>query len=680
MESKSVKCICGICTDRCIVEARTEDGRLAAVGPVREEGYEGSCKLCVRGLCGPEYEYRPDRVLTPLRRTGERGSGEFEPIGWDEALDAVAERLLALREAHGAGSVAFFSGYSKWYRPMLRRLAADFGSVNYGTESSSCHRSAVMAAMCDTGCKTAPDYANAGVLLTFARGRLPKAAKEAHKRGMKIIAADCRCSRDLDAYADLHMRPRPGTDAALAAGIARELIRNGGADPDYIGRYVHGFEAYRDYVSAFAPEEVERLTGVPAAQVVQAGALIRDNLPMCMFDGFTGAIHHRNGMQIFRAWEALTAVTGCWGRPGGNLPLGVLQVNGHVPSAFRELEFSHPREPGGRLIGGERFPLWARLLDECQAMDFPAAADRGELRAIFALGMNARMFPDSGGMLETLKKLDFFVDCDLWLSDTAKYADIVLPVCTSYEREQLAQVCGNRKLWYSPAALEPLGRARSDEDILTGLARAMGLEDELLLAGKEACWRWQLEGTGITLEELKSGTAPRTIPPAAPAPRPLEEGFPTPSGKFELYSETIARCGLEPLPKHLDPLRDQDRTAYPLTLMAGVRTDRYAHAVHSRTHTVEKLRARRPVASLDMHPADAEALGLTKGCQVSLETAWGAIQVGLDLDADLLPGTVNMFQDYGEADVNSLFPGDYLDPYTGFPGYKAIACRVRKIG
>lgn len=678
MESRKV--ICSICTNKCVVNAQVENGRLLGVKPVGDPQFKGCPQLCLRGVCGADFEYRPDRILSPLRRVGARGEGRFEEISWDEAMDEIARRLLALRETYGASATAFFCGYPKWYRPMLRRLAVSYGSPNYGTESSSCHRATVLAEMCNTGFHGAADYANAKLLLAYARARFPKPAKDAHKAGMKILVIDPRSSRDIREFADLHLRLRPGTDAALAAGIANALIARGAVDEDYITNYVHGYEQYKAYVSAFTPEETERITGVPAALVTEAAALIADNLPFTMLDGFTGVIHHRNGVQDFRCWSALNAITGCYGRCGGQQAVGVLQCNGHEPYCYRELEFSHPKDLGTEhLIGGRRFPVWAAKLDECQAMDFPNAVRRGELKAIYAHGMNARMFPDSAAIFDMLKKLDFFVDCDIWMSDTAKYADIVLPVCTSYERDQISLFMQNSKLYYSRKAVEPYALARSDEDIMVELAQRMDLDDALLKSGKEACWRWQLEGTGITLEELKTLGKPYALP-KPPRPKPLEQGFATPTGKFELFSEVIAALQpeLDPLPTYADPLAGQDTKTYPLILMAGVRTDRYAHAVHSRIHTVPALRKRRPDAAVDLNPDDAAALGISKGERVSLETAFGAIEVSADLDDDLLPGTVNMFHGYSEADVNTLIPGDYLDPISGFPGYKAIACRVVK--
>jgi len=670
---------CPVCSRRCAMELTVENGEPVSLRPKVSEGFEGCSQLCSKGVRAIDYRNRPDRVLSPLRRVGERGEGRFEAISWDEAIEEISRRLLDIRSAHGADVVSFFTGYTKWYRPVFRRFAAFFGSKNYATESSSCQRSCVMANICDTGFQSAPDYKNTGVILATARRRFPPPLKAAVERGAKLIVVDPGLSPEIEKYASLHLRPRPGTDIALACGIASELIVSGKADMDYIARHVKGWEEYSARVMLFGLEKTAAITGVPASQISEAARMIGENLPMSLLEGFTGLIHHRNGMQAVRAWDALCALTGSYGLPGGNLPVGRLCADGHVETPIRSFELAHPFPTElSDSIGGRRFPLWAALLDECQAMDYPEAFRRGELKAIFALGFNARMFPNSQGIFEMLKKLDFFVDCDVWLSDSAKYADIVLPAAVSFEREQLAFLAFDSKLWLQEKAVEPLGLARSDEDIICSLARAMKLGDPVLEGGPEKCWEFMLEGSGISLGTLRTAAAPVEIP-RVPAPKPLEEGFATASGKFELVSSRIEGLeGLDALPDFIEPLGDQDSEEYPLCLMSGVRTDSYTHALHSRTHDVASIRALREEAALDIHPSDAETLGLTEGMRVKLETPYGAIETGLRLDGGLLPGCVNMYHGYREADVNTLYPADYLDPYSGFPGYKAIACRVRK--
>ena len=675
--------VCGVCSARCVVDVTTENGRVVKVSRPTEPEFADCCRLCVRGVNSPDYVNHADRVIAPLRRVGEKGAGKFEEITWDEALGEIAEKLLGYKRSFGADSVAFYTGFTKWYRPYLQRLAYSFGTVNYGTESSTCFRSTTVAQQADTGFVSGPDVKNAGVLLAVAAGNLSPLVKSRVREGMKLVAVDCRGTKDLEKYATVLLRPVPGTDAALAHGLARIFIHSGAADLDYIQQHVHGFEEYSHMVEAFTPAYVQSLTGVDACDLEKAAEIIMDNGPFALQNGFTGLIHHRNGMQTYRAFEALCAVLGTYGRPGGNLPQCVLDISGHSTCSLRKFEFSHETMPSTRLkVGGEKYPLWSAVTDEMQAVELPRqilTARPYPIKAVFALGLNARIFPDSAQTFRALEQLEFFAVADLFLTETAKYADIVLPAAASYERDQLALVAGDSKLLYVEPAAKPAGQAISDEDIICRLAKLLTPEDDLLCAGKEACREFMLSGAGLTVAQVREMKTPFVLPHEEP-PRPLESGFATPTGKFELRSELIAAysaAGLRPLPEYEDVLGPEDES-YPLILMAGVRGTRYVHTFHSRTHRVESLRKIRPAAAADLNPEDAKRLGIEKGDDIILSTAFGKISVKADMDSELLPGTVNMYQDYPEADVNTLIPSDYTDLYTGFPGYKAIRCRVEK--
>lgn len=497
---------------------------------------------------------------------------------------------------------------------------------------------------------------------------------------MKLVVVEPRTSPGIEKYADVHLRPIPGTDGAVACGLAHEFISNGWADMDYIEKYVHGFEEYSAYVDTFTPEKVEELTGVPAGDLRRAARILAKNRPMSLVDGFTGVIHHRNGMQTFRAYTCLSAILGCYGRSGGNKPSALMPKSGHVITSWRTYAFAHPQKPEGSLrIGAECFPIWMETTDEFQAMDLARHIREQSpypLKAIFALGLNARMFPDSEEMFRALEQLEFFVCADMFMTDTAKYADILLPCASSFERDQLGTIARDSVLYYSHRAADP-GLARSDEDIVCDLARIIAPQDELLCAGRDACYRFMLEGLPWSLDEIKT-LPPQKLPPAYPAPRPLEEGFNTPTGKFEIYSELIAKYeGFSPLPEYV-PSLEPETPDLPLILMAGVRAGNYAFAFHTRTHRVKRLRAMRPDPAVDMHPDDMVCLGIAEGDSVILSTGFGSLAVKCAADKNLLPGTVNMFHDYPEADVNSIIPPDYLDPYSGFPGYKAIRCSIIK--
>ena len=241
---------CDVCAPgpHCGVTCYVKDGKI-----VKVEGTDGHPTnhglLCPKGQANRQYVYRKDRVLTPLRRTGARGEGKFQPITWDQAYEEIAARLGAVRERYGPSSVAFYSGSNKWYRPFLQRLCYSFGSVNYGTESSSCFTSTIMSWRLATGADfAAPDLGRAGVFLgwccnPYHSSYLMIAGLErARERGMKVIIIDPRITPAAEQVCDLHLRPRPGTDCALALGLGRELIVNDWVDHDYIRENVYGYE------------------------------------------------------------------------------------------------------------------------------------------------------------------------------------------------------------------------------------------------------------------------------------------------------------------------------------------------------------------------------------------------------------------------------------------------------
>ena len=236
---------CDICSPMpgCAVTCTVRNGEVTAVkGTEGHPGGNGS--LCTKGLAVRQYINRKDRIRTPLRRVGERGTDAFEPISWEEAYDEICGKLTGIRKEYGASSVAFYSGYSKWYRPYLQRLCYAFGSVNYGSESSTCYSATAMSWQTATGYDAMrPDRKNCGTFLGW--GYNPYHSRNAagiRKGKEKVIIVDPRITPAVMLEGDLHLRLIPGTDGALAHAIARELIVNGWIDQEYIDAHVFGFE------------------------------------------------------------------------------------------------------------------------------------------------------------------------------------------------------------------------------------------------------------------------------------------------------------------------------------------------------------------------------------------------------------------------------------------------------
>ena len=688
--------ICDICTPgaHCGLDVYVKDDKILKVEGTK--GFPGSNgKLCTKGACNRQYVYRENRLKYPMRRIGPRGSGQFERITWDEAYSQIAAKLKQIKAEHGPESVAWYTGYSKWYRPWLHRMAHSFGSLNYGTESSSCYRATEMAWRTVAGRECGPDLANAKVYMgwgcntmnnVYLPGRGLKAFKQ---RGGKVIIIDPRITPTSEKLADLHLQLRPGTDGALALGMASLIIENGWYDADFIQKYVHGFEPFAAYAKEFPLDRVSEITGVPAELIRAATQLYVQNCPACVYTPSAAVTHHINGYNNMRAILSLQVILGQIDRKGGHLPSHPSYVYADCGFDTMEDAFVYDGKPDNckPKIGADRFPVWSELVPEFQAMDLARQIQEESpypVKVLMAFGMNARMFPQPDNMLAALDKLDLVVATDLLETSVCRHADYVLPACSSLERSELKGYGGGLLTCTTPA-ISPLYESKCDPEILCDLARYLDLDDPLMKAGYEATMRYMISNLSVTLEELKEAPLPVKVKELR-AYQPgtyLEKGFETPTGKLELYSERIAaiakrtgRADLEPLPTYRSSFDTADAQEFPLTLIAGARL---TNAIHSRLHEVPWVRSLRPQPAVDMNPEDAARLGLKEADTIELSTAWGSITTLVRLTHAALQGDVYMYHGYAEADVNSLVGQTHLDPYSGFPGFRQVRCAVRKV-
>ena len=372
--------LCDICSPgvHCGIDAYVKDGKVIKIEGTKEHPMNKGL-LCTKGLCNREYIYREDRIKTPLKRIGKRGEGKFKPISWDEAYREIAEKLNRVKSEYGAKHVAFFTGYGKWYRPFLQRFASSFGSPNYGTESSSCSTSAQMAGNVATGRNfTMQDMENAKTYLGW--GFNPYYSKflnsvnliKLKEKGLKFIIVDPRITPTTQKLADLHLRIKPGTDGALALGMANLFIQKDLIDREYIEKHVHGFNEYKEYVKLFDLDTVSRITGVSKDNIVKAVEMLSQG-PFCINESAAPIVHHQNGFQNYRAMMSLSAITGNYDRIGGNIPKQDYFAGKIGGFQTLEKEFVKevlPKNINER-IGGERFPLWNEMVTQFQAMDLP---------------------------------------------------------------------------------------------------------------------------------------------------------------------------------------------------------------------------------------------------------------------------------------------------------------------
>ena len=467
------KTICSICNplSHCGLDAHVKDGRVIRVEGTRENPHNGGT-LCPKGAASRQYIYHADRIKTPLVRRGPRGSDQFEPVSWDEALDTIASRLMGFKKSHGPESVIFYAGYSKWMRPFLKRLALGFGSPNYCTESSCCSAAAVLGARLNYGYFGPPEIEKTKTLLVWSSNpfysNTSKARKlvEARERGMRIIEVGPLVT-PFTAYADIHLRIRPGTSGALALALANVIISENLYDREFVENWTVGFDRYKAYAGEFPPEVAEEITGVPAELILRAAKLYAGNGPAGLLTGPNATVHHTNGVQNHRAITALIGLTGNFDREGGNyvVPPSYLYVGNGLRTRQSKFEHCRPWDRMPPRIGQDRYPVWCKMVHEAQAMHLPFQIQSQQpypIKALLAFGLNHRMWPGSDFMKQSLEKLDFLVDVDLFMTDSARLADVVLPGMQFF-RTKRAEVLPGTIRDLDPTCYPAVGRIPSGQ-------------------------------------------------------------------------------------------------------------------------------------------------------------------------------------------------------------------------
>ena len=691
------KTICSICNpmSHCGIDAYVRGGVVVKVEGTKENPHSAGT-LCAKGAANRQYIYHKDRIRTPLLRVGAKGTkgiAQFRPIGWDKALDMIAQRVGEIKADTGPEEVVFYAGYPKWMRPFLKRLAHSFGSPNYCTESSTCSKAASLATGLTYGAPGRPDMPRCKCLLVwsanpfYSNTSVVRNLLKARENGLKIIEVGPLVT-PLSNHADIHLRLRPGTSGALALGMARVIISEDLYDTEFVNNWTLGFDPYADYAREFTPERTAAITGVPAEQIVAAARLYATTKPAGMLNGPNATTHLTNGVQNHRAITALIGLTGNYDVPGGNhvVPTSYLYVPNGVPTRQVQFEQSRAWEDMAPRVGQDRFPVWSRQIAEAQAMHIPFQIQSQKpypLRALLGFGLNPRMWPGSDFMAERLQALDFLMVADIFMTPTARLADLVLPVCTSFERSEL-KFYTDPYVIYTQPAIAPLWESRSDSDIIFDLATRIAPDDALMQHGHEAALDWILEPSGLTISQLKqypAGYTPEKISPS-PYRKYADGGFKTPSGKMEFTSLILAEADLDPLPIYTEPRLSPMATPatardYPLILTTGARLPMY---VHSRTFRLEWTRSLRPEPLLDMNPIDARQRQIIQGDDIELRTPRTAVRVKANLTAAVPAGVVNIYHAYPEIEINQLIEPDYLDPISGYPGFKSLLCEVVKHG
>ena len=641
-------------------------------------------------ICGKVHDYAervygPTRVLTPLRRVGPKGAGRFEPIGWDEAVDEIAHRWRRVIAQWGPEAILPFSyggtlglvqnraGHSLFYALGASRLdrticvstayagwQGTLGTVT-GNDSEQMVDSELIVLW---GINASHTHINAMTLV-----------KQARRRGAFVVCVD-PYRTPTARLADWHLMPRPGTDGALALGVMHVLIGEGRVDQDYIQRATLGFTALAQHVKQYDPERVAAITGLAAPDIVAFARRYGATRAAFIRVGI-GLSRHDNGGMTCRTIACLPAVTGAYAHPAGGALLASSSAFGLSNEVVERPDLMPT--PAPRLIN---------MIQLGRALTDPDLAP--PVKALYVYNANpASVVPNQELVLRGLSREDLFtVVHEQHLTDTTDYADLVLPATTSMEHTDCYKSYGHFYVQLARPVIAPEGEARSNWAVTRLLAPAMGLSDPHFSKSEDDLIREALASgdpsiEGITLERLEAEHSVR-LRIGRPY-LPFADGAPTPSGKVEFLSETMALAGLPALPTYTPLVEGPEHTEltrrYPLQCI--VPPNRFF--LNSSFSQSELMRRRQRGPAVLLHPVDGAARGIQSGDAVLVRSARGEARFTAELTDDTREGVAvvegiwwNKHQPGGRG-VNAL-TDDRTADMGGGPALHSNLVQVERLG
>ncbi len=638
------------CPDTCGMKVTVQDGRAVKIqGDPTHPVTRGF--LC--GKVGQHYldlVYSPRRVLTPRRRVGPKGSGQFATITWDEAINEVRDRLHAIIAEHGAEAIVPYS-YSGTLGllnegSMDRRFFHRLGASQL--ERTICAEAGFRAWKYTYGSSLGTDpeaFASARLILVWGSNpatsntHLMPFITAARKQGARLVVIDPRQTRTAR-LADWHLPIRPGTDAALALAMMNVIICEGLHDWEWLAEHAIGFDALTQRVGEWPVERAAEVTGLPVQDIMALACEYATTRPSVIRLNY-GLQRHTNGGMMVRAVACLPAVVGAWRDLGGG---ALLSTSGAFPIDYAALARPDLRPTPE--------PRWVNMNQIGETL---LTATNPPIKALFVYDANpAASAPNSARVIQGLRRDDLFtVVHDPYFTDTTDYADLVLPATTQLEHMDLHKAYGTYYLQINQPAIAPLGESVSNVELFRRLAKAMGFSEPCFDDSVEAMIDQALAVDhphlqGVTRQALMgngwarlwlphtepivagveygaiAGGASATLNPPRPTPHApyvpfAHGGFPTASGKVELYSAAMLAAGLDPLPRH-DPIgesaaADPELAArYPLNLI----TPSAHFFLNTSFSHVDKLMAKQGEPFIELNPVDAEARGIADGdwCRV----------------------------------------------------------------
>ncbi len=645
------------CPDACGILVTVEDGRAMRVqGDPAHPVTQGF--LCAKVTKYLERVYSPDRVLYPMRRTAPKGEGkgdatDFTRISWDEALDQISRRFKKISAEFGpeailpysyAGNMGLLSysgmAHRFFYRlgasQLDRTICASAGSAglqsvigprSIGTEPQSFRESKYIIAW--------------GANIHATNVHLWPFIEEARRKGAKLVVIDPYKTRTAR-VADWHLPINPGTDVALALGMMHVIINERLYNGDYVSQYTLGFEQLKQKAQEYPPERVAEWTGISAEDIRKLAREYATVRPAIIRVNY-GIQRAQNGGSAMRAVTMLPCLTGSWAEVGGGLQLSTSGTFFLNMQALERPDLMQ-KSPLGRP---------ARIVNMSELGKALNQLENPPVKGMFVYNSNpAVVAPNNPDVLRGFLRPDLFtVVHEQFFTDTARYADIILPATTFLEHKELNKAYGHTYLQISDQAIEPLGECRSNTEVFRALAQRMGFTeecfqedvdqmiDQLLTIPEGVPNGWEKWMQGITRERLEREGHVRLNLGEGPFLPFAQGGFATASGKAELYSENLKKMGLDPVVSFVPPQESRHSAkagTFPLELL-GRKADNFLNSSFTNIPSIQKMEQ---PELLEIHTQDAERRGIREGDWVRVFNDRGEVRLKAHVNGAVQPGVV----------------------------------------
>ena len=726
--SEIKKTACHFCHMNCGMLATVENGVVTKVAGDPEHPFNAGAQ-CPRGASALEHLNHPNRINYPLKRVGERGSGQFKRVSWEEALDDIAARLAALKAKYGAETIATTGGTNRTDDFARRRFFNLLGSPNvvhtapvcwipnFLTEAASYGWAAFDPEIMGSKCVVVWGHNPGASYLPEMRGLL-----QAKANGTRIIVIDPIYS-ETAAKADLWLPLKPGSDNALALAWLHVIINEGLCDYQFIEDWTVGFEELSDRVQEYTPEWAAEKTGLAPELIMESARIYAMSKPACIQWGVATDQLGRGSSASAQARVALRIICGNLDVPGGDVMPGPhptfitdweLELNDMLPAGQRAKQLGSDRFklnswPGYQLLTDNMLRVWGKSIPAewfCEANPSTvframATGDPYPVTACIVLANNPLVsYANSKLVYKALKNLDLLVAMEYWMTPSAMLADYVLPAASWLERPVMTTTYGvSDWLIASEKAIEPMFERRTDTDFWRELGIRLGQAEYWPWETDEDVFKYRLDPLGLELESYEEFVQCYRMHFAEREYQKYQtKGVATPSGKIELKISIFEQLGYDPLPHYIEPpfspeAKPELAAQYPLSLVAGGGFMPFFHSEH---REMTRIRLLRPYPRVAINPALARQLAIKEGDWLWIETPTGRVKQTAFITAAVAPAVVQAERGWWfpekevkdpelmgvfESNINVCVDDDpdTCDELCGSFCSRGIMCRISKV-